>query len=57
MTDLKKEVGENDKFTRLQKMEQIHPHSHKVNKFTHYSSSFYPPQRVFLLMREPRTSQ
>jgi len=41
----------------FKKMEQIHPHSHKVNKFTHYSSSFYPPQRVFLLMREPRTSQ
>jgi len=35
------------------KMEQIHSHFHKVDKFTHYSSRFHPPQRVFLLMWPP----
>jgi len=54
-------MGENNKFEKgsgqnekihpsLTKKEQIHPHFYNVNKFTHYSSRFYPSQRVFLVM-------
>jgi len=50
-TTWKKEMGGKGKFHPLStKMEQIYPHFRNVNKFTHCSSRFYPPQRVFLLM-------
>jgi len=28
-------------------MEQIHPYFHNIDKFTHYSSRFHPPEGVF----------
>ena len=50
-TTWKKEMGGKGKFHPLStKMEQIYPHFRNVNKFTHCSSRFYPPQRVLLLM-------
>jgi len=50
-TTWKKEVVENVKFHLLStKLKQIHPHFRNVNKFTHYSSCFHPPQRLFFLM-------
>ena len=50
-TNLKKKVGENVKFhPPSTEMEHIHLHFRNVNKFTHYSSRFHPPQRMCLLM-------
>jgi len=46
-----KRERERERVKRFTRMEQIHPHFHSVNKFTHYSSYFHPPQRVFLRMR------
>jgi hypothetical protein len=54
----KKEVGKNDEFIHLQKISPTvnknganSPTFHKVDKFTHSSSRFHPPQRVFLVKR------
>jgi len=47
---LKKEVGENDRFTTLQNIFTTfkwNKFTHTFNTFIHCSSRFHPPQRVF----------